>query len=59
MEMLGLKRFAVGQVILMRALSAMRMFLDEKFFLSDFHQYHRKAQVFLRKGKRLHHQHRF
>ena len=32
MEMLGLKRFAVGQVILMRALSAMRMFLDENFF---------------------------
>ena len=31
MEMLGLKRFVVGQVILTRALSEMRMLLDENF----------------------------
>ena len=30
-ELLGLKRFVTGQVVLIRALFAMRMFLDENF----------------------------
>ena len=30
-ELLGLKRFVTGQVVLIRALFVMRMFLDENF----------------------------
>ena len=50
MEMLGLKRFAVGQVILMKALSAMRMFLDENFFIERFPSIPSESSGFFTKG---------
>ena len=52
MEMVGLKRFVTGPVILMRTLFVKRMLLDEKFSAFLIRS---QSSGFLRKDTRLHH----